>query len=135
MEMSTLNIWAVLVSAVAGFMVGGIWYSPLMFSKAWVSALNIDVEKVEGMNMTKIMSLSFVYHLIMAFCLGMFLNDSSIGLSEGAFYGFLTGFGWIFFVLATNSMYENRPFKYVLITGGHWVVTFTIMGLILGAWK
>jgi hypothetical protein len=56
-------------------------------------------------------------------------------VQEGAFYGFLTGFGWIFFVLATNSQFEQRSFKYTLISGAHWTVVFTVMGLILGAWK
>lgn len=133
--MDTLNIWAVLVATVAGFGVGAIWYSPLLFSKAWTDSIGIKPEDVDTSGIAKIMTLSFVFHLIMAYCLGMFLNSPEIGLQEGALYGFLTGFGWIFFVIAINSMYESRSWKYVFITGGHWTITFTVMGLIFGAWN
>lgn len=85
--------------------------------------------------MAKIFGLAFIFTLIMAFCLAMFLNDASIGASEGAFYGFLAGFGWIFFALAVNSLYERRSWRYSLINGGYWTVVFTLIGFILGAWR
>ncbi|MEX0994378.1 MAG: DUF1761 domain-containing protein [Balneolaceae bacterium] len=135
MELSTLNLWAVLAAAVATYGIGAIWYSPLLFSGQWMESAGLRESDLENTNMAKIMSLTLIYSLIMAFCLGMFLNDPSIGLSEGAFYGFLTGFGWIFFVIATNSMYEQKSWTYILIVGGYWTVAFTVMGLILGAWK
>ncbi len=135
MDMSTLNVWAVLVAAVAGHIIGAIWYSPMLFSNAWMQAIGKKEEDFKPVNMGKLLTITFVFQLIMAFCLGMFLNDASIGWSEGAFYGFLTGFGWIFFVIATNSMYEQRSSKYIFISGIHWTVVFTVMGLILGAWK
>ena len=134
MDTSTLNIWAVLVATLSTFLVGWLWYGPL-FGKAWLSAAGLSEEKVQEGNMAKIFGLAFIFELIMAYCLGMFLNDPSIGISEGTFYGFLTGFGWIFFALAVNSLFEQRSWKYIFINGGYWIVTFTIMGLILGAWK
>jgi len=135
MDMSTLNIWAVVVAALAAHTIAAVWYSPLLFSKGWMDSIGAKEEDFSGSNMGKLIGITFIFHVIMAFCLGMFLNDASIGMHEGAFYGFLTGFGWIFFVLATNSMYERRPWKYVFITGSHWTIAFTVMGLILGAWK
>ncbi|MDZ7714842.1 MAG: DUF1761 domain-containing protein [Balneolaceae bacterium] len=50
-------------------------------------------------------------------------------------YGFLTGFGWVFFALAVNNLYEQSSWKYICINGGYWTVTFTVMGLIIRAWK
>ncbi len=134
MDTSTLNLWAVLVATLSTFLVGWLWYGPL-FGKAWLSAAGLSEEKVQQANMGKIFGLAFIFELIMAYCLGMFLNDPSIGLSEGTLYGFLTGFGWIFFAQAVTSLFEQRPWKYILINGGYWIVTFTIMGAILGVWK
>jgi hypothetical protein len=37
--------------------------------------------------------------------------------------------------LGTIALFERRPWKYVLINGGYMTVSFTIMGLILGAWR
>jgi hypothetical protein len=135
MDVSTINIWAVLVAALSAFLIGSLWYSPLLFANSWMREAGLDEEKLKDANMAKIFGLAFLFMLIMSYCLAMFLNDPSIDLAMGAFYGFLTGFGWIFFALAVNSLYERRSWKYTLINGGYWVVVFTLMGVILGAWK
>lgn len=134
MDISTLNIWAVLAATLLTFVIGAIWYGPL-FGNIWMKTVGLSEDEINEGNMAKIFGLAFIFELIMAFCLAMFLNDPSIGISEGTFYGFLTGFGWIFFALAVNALYERRSWKYIFINGGYWVVTFTLMGLILGAWK
>ncbi|MEO2181137.1 MAG: DUF1761 domain-containing protein [bacterium] len=50
-------------------------------------------------------------------------------------YGFLTGFGWVAMAIGVNAMFEQRCFTYIAIVGGYRVVIFTLMGLILGAWR
>ncbi len=138
MDLSNINFWAVIVATLSTFVVGWLWYGP-MFGKAWMSAVGISEEEVEKGNMSKIFGLTFIFELIMAFNLAMFLTGSpeaaeSITAGIGAFYGFLAGFGWVFFALAVNSLYEQKSWKYIFINGGYWTVSFTVMGLILGAW-
>lgn len=138
MDLSLLNIWAILVATISAFLVGSLWYGPL-FGKAWMAAAGMSEEEVEQGSMGKIFGLAFIFELIMAFNLAMFLTGSPEAAEQmtagtGAFYGFLTGFGWIFFALAVNSLYEHKSWKYMLINGGYWTVSFTIMGLIIGAW-
>lgn len=139
MDISMLNIWAILVATLSTFVVGWLWYGPL-FGKAWISATGLSEEQLQQGNMAKIFGLAFIFELIMAFNLAMFLTGSpeaaeQMNYQMGAFYGFLTGFGWVFFALAVNSLYEQKSWNYILINGGYWTVTFTIMGLIIGAWK
>ena len=62
-----------------------------------------------------------------------FGND--ITASTGAFYGFLTGFAWVALSIAILGLYEQKSYKYMLINGGFWTVVFTLMGLIIGAWR
>lgn len=135
METTTLNYWAVIAAAIAVFVIGGIWYSPFLFAKSWMNAAGLSEYEINNGNKAKIFGFTFVFVLIMAYCLGMFLDDPAIGTGMGAFYGFLTGFGWIFFALATSSLFEQRSWKYIFINGGYWTISFTVMGLILGAWK
>lgn len=135
MDASTLNIWAVLVSALSAFLIGGLWYSPALFANIWMKEAGINEEQIQNANMPKIFGLAFLFLLIMAYCLGMFLNDPSINLTMGGFYGFLTGFGWVSLALAVNSLYERKTWKYMLINGGYWTIVFTLMGLIIGGWK
>ena len=137
--MSLLNVWAILAATVSTFLVGYLWYGPL-FGKAWMNTVGLTEEQLHEANMAKIFGLSFIFELIMAFNLAMFLTGSPeaaemITAGMGAFYGFLTGFGWIFFAVAVHSLFERRSWKYIFINGGYWAVSFTIMGLIIGAWR
>jgi len=134
MNLATLNIWAILVAALSTFLVGGAWYGPL-FGKTWMELAGLTEEQIQQSNMAKIFGLAFIFELIMEFNLAMFLNDVSINWMSGAFYGFLTGFGWIFFAIAVHGLFERRNWNYILINGGYWAVSFTVMGVILGAWK
>jgi hypothetical protein len=134
MDLSTINWLAVVAASLVGFVVGGIWYGPL-FGKLWMAAAGVTPEIARNANMGVIYSLCFVFQAVMALCLAMFLNDSAIGLQEGAFYGFLTGAGWIAPALAINALFEQKPPRYMAINGGYWIVVFTLMGVILGGWK
>lgn len=140
MYISILNFWAILVATLSTFVIGGLWYSPMLFGNAWMNAAGVSEQEIQEGNKAKIFGLAFIFELIMAFNLAMFLTGSpeaaeQMNAGAGAFYGFLTGFGWIFFTLAVNSLYEYRPWKYIFINGGYWTIAFTLMGLILGAWK
>ncbi|MES2627031.1 MAG: DUF1761 domain-containing protein [Pseudomonadota bacterium] len=131
-----INYLAVLAASLVGFAVGFLWYGPL-FGKPWMIAVGLDPEVVKNSpkpGLQRIFTISFILQYIMAYCLAMFLgNETTAAL--GALYGFLTGLPWIAFAIAVNAMYEGKSFKYILINGGYWTVTFTLMGLIIGAWQ
>ena len=129
-----INYLAVLVASLIGFVIGFLWYGPV-FGKAWMAESGMTEEKVQSGNMAKIFGTTFVLQLIMTYCLAMFLADDSIDLAMGTFYGFLTGAGWILPTIVINNLYEQRSFKLSFIQGGYWVVVFTLMGLVLGAWR
>ncbi|WP_409574424.1 DUF1761 family protein, partial [Salmonella enterica] len=37
-----INPWAVLVAAVAAYLIGWAWYSPILWQKPWMAARNDD---------------------------------------------------------------------------------------------
>ena len=131
-----INYLVVLAASLVGLVVGSVWYGPL-FGKPWMIAVGLDPEVIRNSpkpDMRRIFTICFLLQYVMAYCLAMFLgNDTSATL--GALYGFLTGLPWIGFAIAINAMYEQKSFKYMLINGGYWTVTFTLMGLIIGAWQ
>jgi hypothetical protein len=45
--MSNVNVLAVVVAALSSFMLGGLWYSPALFGKAWQLAAG-DTRKMGG---------------------------------------------------------------------------------------
>ncbi len=134
MDLSTINWLAVVLAALIPFATGALWFGPL-FGKAWMSASGMTEEQARQGNMARIFGGAAVFQLLMAFCLAMFLNSPEIGLNEGGFYGFLTGFGWIAPAMGVSALFEQRSWKYMLIHGAYWTVTFTLMGLLLGGWK
>lgn len=139
MDITMLNIWAVLAATLSTFAVGWVWYGPL-FGNVWMSATGLTEEQISQANPGKIFGLAFIFELVMAINLAMFLTGSPeaaarINAVSGAFYGFLAGFGWVFFAIAVTSLYEQRSWKYMIVNGGYWTVAFTVMGLIIGAWK
>ena len=86
-------------------------------------------------NPAKIFGLSFVFSVLMAYNLGFFLADPSVNAGAGALYGFLTGFGWVMMGIFIIGLFERKSWTYMLVNGGYMTIAFTIMGLILGAWK
>jgi hypothetical protein len=133
MEMQ-VNYWAILVSALSTFMIGGLWYSPAVFGKAWIRENGFTEEDLKNSNMIKIFGLSFLLALVAGINLAMFLGpDTSAWM--GAFYGFLAGFGWVATFIGTHYLFERKSFTLFLINAGYSIVSLTIMGLIIGVWK
>ena len=133
MDFSQLNIFAVLVSALFSFVLGGLWYSKLLFGNTWMQETGITEEAAANGNMLRTFSLAFIASLIIAFNLAMFLGAEST-LETGAFYGFLAGFGWVAMSFGINDLFEQRSFKLFAINSGYHTVGFTMMGAIIGVW-
>jgi hypothetical protein len=127
-----LNYWAILMSAVSAFAVGGLWYK--VFARPWKKANGFGEEPPSG-NQAKIFGASFLLSLVMAFNLAKFLDSPSTTAVWGATAGFLAGFGWCFMGIGIISLFERKSWKYVFINGGYLTVALTVMGLILGAWR
>jgi hypothetical protein len=130
---SDLNWLAILAATISAFIIGGAWYSPLLFQKAWISASKIDQEDIKKRSPFLIFGFSFLLSFIMSLNLALFIGQGDIVF--GIIAGFLTGFGWVAMGIGIISLFENRSLKYFLINGGYMIITLTAMGLILGAWK
>lgn len=134
MDLSTLNYWAVLVAAVSSFVIGGLWYSPVLFANGWMAANKFSAEDVAGGNKAMIFGGAFVLNLIMAFNLAAFLGGKA-DLAWGVTAGALAGIGWVACSFGVTYLFERRPAKLFFINAGYHAVAFMAMGAILGAWK
>jgi len=132
---STINYLAVLVAALSTFILGGLWYSPLLFGKAWMRENKFSEEEVQTFSKARMFGWSFVFALIMALNLAMFLAAPGTNLSWGAAAGALAGFGWVALAIGVIGVFENRSWKYILINGGYMTVAFVVMGAIIGVWR
>ena len=134
MELSSLNYFAIFVAALSAFLIGGLWYSPVLFANAWMKGNGFSEEDLKGANMAMIFGSSFVLEFIIAFNLAAFLGDSPDfiwGITAGA----LAGVGWVAASIGVTYLFERKPMKLFLINAGYHVVAFIVMGAILGVWK
>ena len=133
--MHHLNVPAILAASVSAFVIGGLWYSPLLFAGPWQKANGLTTATLAKQNKGLIFGGAFVLTLIMAFNLAMFLDQPTTTLTWGATAGFLAGFGWVALGLGIIALFESKPFAYVAINGGYMVVAFVVMGAIIGGWR
>jgi hypothetical protein len=129
-----INYLAALAAAVSTFVIGGIWYSPLMFQRAWMSTNGLTDADLAG-GSGKIFGIAFVLAILMAVNLAAFLSAPDTSVRWGAAAGALTGLGWVAPAIATVALFERRSARYILINGGYFAVAFVVMGAILGAWR
>ncbi|HRH67337.1 MAG TPA: DUF1761 domain-containing protein [Bacteroidia bacterium] len=61
-----LNWIVLLLSALLPLVVGFIWYSPMLFAKAWMKASGLDEEKLKGANLVKIFGLTYLLSIFIA---------------------------------------------------------------------
>jgi len=129
MESLPFNALAAIVAAIIAFLVGWLWYSPLLFVKAWQAETGVD----DGGGAPRIFILAFLATLIAAFNLAAFIGRGK-GLSFGLFAGFAAGLGWVAMALAIIYLFERRSLRLWLINAGYMTVAFTVMGAVIGAW-
>ena len=129
--MPEVSYLATVAGAVAGFMLGGLWYGPI-FGKAWMAENGISMEQVQkDFNPAKVYGLMFLMSLVAAYVFGMFLGPNP-GVGFGAGAGFAAGLFWVSFSIATNYLFERSSMKLWLINGGYHTVRFTLIGLAFG---
>ena len=127
-----INWLAVLVSAVSTFMLGGLWYGPLL-GRTWMRESGMTEEKARQGNMARVFGVSFLLQLIAAVVLAMFIGDES-NAAFGLFAGASAGIAWVATGLGVIYLFEQRPLGHWAVNAGYHVVSYSIMGLILGAW-
>lgn len=135
MDLSQLNYLAVLAAAISMFLLGGLWYSPRLFGKAWMRANGFTDEDLKRGNVAKIFSLSFLLAFVAAFDLAVFLSGEGTDVGWGVVAGALAGVGWVAVAIGIIGLFERRGLSYIAINAGYMIVAFIVMGAILGAWR
>jgi hypothetical protein len=129
-----MNLLAVFAAAASTFVIGGLWYSPVLFYKPWMRANGFSDADVQRGNPALIFGLSFVFSLAMAANLAALLATPDTTLAWGVGAGALAAI-WVVLGIAVVALFERRPWSYIVVNGGYWFVSFLVMGAILGGWR
>jgi hypothetical protein len=128
----------VIGSAVAVFAIGALWYSPILFGKAWVKAHGHTPEKLAAMRSTmrRAYGVSFVCYLVMAIAMAILIKRMDVFYVRGGVkLGALIGVGFAATVGLTGNMFSEKPLATWLIDAGYQIVYLMVMGAILVAWR
>lgn len=141
MKFMGVNIWAVLVSALATMAVGFVWYSPLLFARRWMVLMGYDpddkaklAEMQKGAGPTYMLAL--VASLVSAAVLGKIISVATVNTPlYGMKIGLAVWLGFVTTVQLTGSLFSRQPAKLYAINTGYQLVCFLAMGAIMGAWR
>ena len=135
MENMNVNHLAVVVCALLNLVVGAIWYSPAMFFKPWKETNGFTDEDLKKSSPARTFGITLILSLIISYNLAFFLSDAATDWKWGLTAGFLAGFGWSAAIFTIVALFEMRSWKYILINSGYIIIYFSLIGLILGAWR
>jgi hypothetical protein len=140
MHMHSLNWQAIFVVGTSAMVVGFLWYSPLLFAKAWMREMGYDPNdkaRMEGMKKTAGSAYggSFVASLLSAFTLALILHGlRAEGLHTGLMLGFHVWLGFVATVQFTGALFAKQSMKLFAINTGYQLVRYLVMGVILTVW-
>ena len=124
---------AVIAAALSSFGLGGLWYGPL-FGTPWMKAAGVSDVQLRAGNVPLIFGGSFILALIAAASFAVFLGPE-VNATTGALYGATAGVCWVASSFGINYLFERKSMRLFCINGGYHAIQFTLIGLILGAWR
>ena len=130
--MPEVNWIAVIAAGLSAMVLGGLWYSPLLFQKAWQRGAGISDEemKTNAGHPAIVFGGSTLISIAAAFVFAMFLGPKPsliFGLGAGASAGLF----WVAGSFAINYLFERKSMTLFLVNGGYHTIQFTLYGLIL----
>ena len=133
MNPGVINWWAVVAAAISAFVLGGLWYSPALFGKAWLEETGLSEEQMQSGHPAKIYGLSFLLALLGSAVFAFFLGPKP-ALPFAIGVGFAAGLAWVAGSFGINYLFERRSGKLFLINGGYHTIQYTLIGAVLGLW-
>ena len=141
MDFSSINWLAVIFCVIASMIIGSLWFNPKTFFPIWWKAIGkSDNEGPSNTNMGMVWGLivfaAFVQAVFMSLMIHAMgsMTPGGVTLGSGALAGFLLWLGFVAPSSLTNKLFADRLKAWVLEAGNH-LVTFVVMGAIIGLMK
>jgi len=140
----SVNYLAVLTSGVVIFVLGGFWYSPILFAKPWTRLMGKNEEEMKAYmaspqakrEMPLMYGMALLCALVTAWVMAIIVRHFALPSAlRGAEVGALC---WLGFAAATSyatSLFSMQPKALWLINSGYNLVSFVLAGVILALWR
>jgi len=132
-----LNYLAILVAAIACFLLEAGWYT--FFMQTWLNGIGRTMEwlmRPEESHPALQYGTAFISAAVIATAISSVIQLTGLQTAlRGIKVGALLWFGLIFTTLSTEYVFEVRPLSLLGINGGFWLLGMALMGAIVGGWK
>lgn len=133
--LADVNYLAALVAAVAYFLLGAVWYSPLLFSRAWIEASGVNPQQ-DRRNLAPLFALSLAVSFVAAVALGFLGAAAGVeGAADGLVLGLVCGIGFALSAIVLSYAFEGRPVKLQAINIGYNVLGIVVAAVVLSVWR
>ncbi len=134
MNLFDVNWLAVLLAALAGFVVGGIWYGPIM-GKKWMGAVGLTEEQIRRGNMALIYGGAFAFSVLASWTLAhtfesYALLDADLSVFAKVMTAFGVALGFIVPAIGTNYLFSQKSRTLFFIDAAYWLLFYIAMGLV-----
>ena len=135
MQFGPIHWPAIAACVVASFLIGGLWYSPLLFVYPWLRMSGVDKKKFDA-GLPKALAGDFFSALAISLALNQVIRWSGAAdIGSALLVSLIVAVGFVASVLITQVTYERRPAAFLAITLGYRVLTLLTMAVILAAWR
>ncbi|MDB5178788.1 MAG: hypothetical protein JWN01_731 [Patescibacteria group bacterium] len=127
-----ISIWRIIAAVVVYFAVGALWYSPVLFAKAWMKELGRKKEDMAGAQAAMITTFLAMVVLVLA---ETYLVQATMteGIWGGAVLGLIL---WVGFAATTgliNNSFQGASKKLYAIDQGYHLLGIVLAGAILAS--
>ena len=135
--MLRINYLAVDAASVAFFGVGALWYSPLLFGKAYMKLRGIaPVATTNAQIPVGGIISELVRGLVVAYVLARLLillgGSNWLGAMQPGLWLWI---GFPVMILLSSVIHENVPWPLAAIHSGDWLAKIILMTVLLGLWR
>jgi hypothetical protein len=131
-----VNTYGVILAALSSMVVGSVWYARPVFGNIWMKLAKVKMDGDKS-KMWMMLLLTFALALLTAYVLAhvSYLSHQFFGnsfLQDSLSSAFWMWLGFTAARIYTHDLFEGRPAKLTLITASHELVTFIVMGMVIG---
>jgi len=136
MNLFDVNWLAILLAAASGFLVGGLWYGPIM-GKKWMGAIGLTEEQIHDSknSMALIYGGAFAFSLLASWTLAhtyeSYMQELSFTVKVLTAFGVALGF--ILPAIGTNYLFSQKGKALFFIDAGYWLIFYSVMGSVHAA--
>lgn len=127
----TLNLVEILVVVVVNFILGFLWFSPMLFGRSWqreVGLSDAEIGDGPGVEFALVALGSVITAIVMA---TLFTYLTPLTLTDSLIWGVMLGIGFTGAALMGNSVFERRSKLLLAIDAGYWILTAVVTAAIV----